>query len=47
MHEKDVVQLAPPDRIEVCPEHGILEGISDEEWRRLLKERGLVDWSTD
>ncbi len=32
------VQSEGDDYIEVCPEHGVLEGISDEEWARLTAE---------
>lgn len=32
------IQRAPPDYIDVCREHGVLEGISDEEWREILLE---------
>ena len=33
------IKRQPPDYIDVCPEHGVLEGISDEEWALLKRER--------
>jgi hypothetical protein len=30
-----------PTGVDVCPDHGVLDGISDQEWRELEEERGV------